>query len=142
MSEPADQCVCGNPIVQPQVGRKRKRCTRCSPPNRRGKLQAVPASGVPAAGEAPGERVPGEVESSLRAVFELAGRFDRYQAVLAIRLARQLDSATSVAGAQGLAQQIDALAGKALEGWEPDPPAPDFADDLVARRRAVEEGTG
>lgn len=139
MAEPASECACGRPIVQPAVGRKRTRCTTCSPPYRRGKLRAVPSDGVPAAPPAAG---PGEVETTLRAVLERAGRADRYQAVLAIRLAKQLDSATSISGAQGLASQVDALMQRALEGWEPDPPAPDFADDLVARRRQVEGGAG
>ena len=71
---------------------------------------------------------PGEVELSIRANLEAAGRIGRYQGVLAIRLARQLDADMSRAGAQGLADQIDKLMTKALDGWVPDPPVADFLD--------------
>ena len=71
---------------------------------------------------------PGEVELSIRATLDAAGRLDRYQGVLAIRLARQLDSATSISGAQGLVDQIDKMMTKALDGWVPDPPVADFLD--------------
>ena len=74
----------------------------------------------------------------MRAVLEAAGRLDRYQAVLALRLGRQLDSATSVSGAQALASQIDQLMAKALDGV---PPPPDFVDGL-AERRARARGAG
>ena len=76
-------------------------------------------------------QAPGEGERTLREVREHAGRTTRYQAVLAIRLARQLDSATSVAGAQGLASQIDQLMQAALDGVRPEP---DFVDSLAERR--------
>ena len=76
---------------------------------------------------------PGEVERSLRSELERAGRADRYQAVLAIRLARQLDSGTSVAGAQGLASQIAQLMAAALEGV---PPERDAVDEMAERRAA------
>lgn len=73
------------------------------------------------------------MESKLLGVLEQAGRADRYQAVLALRLAAQLDSATSVSGAQSLASQIDKLMRSALDGV---PPEPDFVDEMTARRAA------
>lgn len=54
--------------------------------------------------------------------------------MLALRLARQLDSGTSVAGAQGLASQIDSLMQAALDGVKPEP---DFVDEMAERRAAV-----
>ena len=82
---------------------------------------------------------PGEVERSLRQALDAAKRTDRYQAVLALRLAKQLDSATSVAGAQGLASQIASLMEQALDGVLP--PA-DFVDEMASRRAAVRGGAG
>ena len=81
--------------------------------------------------------VVGEVERCLRAELERAGRAERYQGVLALRLARQLDSNTSAPGAQGLASQIDSLMQRALDGV---PPAPDFVDDMADRRKARASG--
>lgn len=106
---------------------RRKFCERCRPPRLRA-LAADAPSAVPS--DAP--RVSGEVEASLRVVLEDAGRCSRYQAVLALRLARQLDSGTSVAGAQGLASQIDALMQAALKGYDPDPPEVTFVDGMRA----------
>lgn len=116
---------CGRKFSVPSSSR-RLRCTTCRPERR-------PATGAPE-GAPVAERVHvvGEVERALRSELERAGRVDRYQAVLALRLARQLDSATSVAGAQGLASQITALMAAALDGV---PPAPDFVDDMADRRR-------
>ena len=119
---------CGRRFRVPNQSR-RLYCEGCRPPRR---LESVPVEV-----SAPVQHVPGVVESSLRVVLERAGRLERYQAVLALRLARQLDSATSIAGAQGLASQVDALMTRALEGWDPDPPAADFVDDMAARRRSA-----
>ncbi|MBK6874061.1 MAG: hypothetical protein IPG94_22580 [Kineosporiaceae bacterium] len=81
----------------------------------------------------------GEVERALRVVLDQAHRADRYQAVLALRLARQLDSGTSVTGAQGLASQIASLMEQALDGV---PPPSDFVDEMAERRAAVSGGAG
>lgn len=121
---------CGRKFSVPSSSR-RLSCTRCSPERR-------PATGAP-------EGVPladplhvvGEVERALRSELERAGRVDRYQAVLALRLARQLDANTSAPGAQGLASQIDSLMQRALDGV---PPAPDFVDDMASRRKARVSG--
>lgn len=106
----------------------RKWCTRCRPPRVRPTGESLGEPAAAALG------APGEVERSLRAVLEDAGRAGRYQAVLALRLARQLDSGTSVAGAQGLASQIDSLMQAALDGVKPEP---DFVDEMAERRAAV-----
>jgi len=117
---------CGRQFSVPRASR-RKFCTRCRP-------ERVPATGVPeGVPVAPSLNAPGEVERSLRSELERAGRADRYQAVLAIRLARQLDSGTSVAGAQGLASQIAQLMAAALEGV---PPERDAVDEMAERRAA------
>lgn len=102
----------------------RKFCETCRPP----RLKPLPEPEQ----EAPRLPVVGEVERSLREALDAAGRVDRYQAVLALRLARQLDSATSVAGAQGLAKQIDDLMVRALDGVDLEPP--DFVDEVAERR--------
>lgn len=128
----ASACDCGRVIEQPAVGRRRVRCAVCSPKKVR------PPSRVSVLAPPPAVHVPGEVESALRVVLESAGRADRYQAVLALRLARQLDSGTSVAGAQGLVSQVDQMMRAALDGVAP--PA-DFVDD-VADRRARARGAG
>jgi hypothetical protein len=131
-----DHCGCGRSIKQPVTGRRRKRCEVCSPPEgpRRPRVLAdVDAASAPGP-SVPGPVVLGEVEVSLRLVLERAGREGRYQAVLALRLARQLDSGTSVAGAQGLASQIDSLMQAALDGV---PPEADFVDEVAGRRAAV-----
>ena len=103
-------------------------CTACRP-------ERVRATGAPE-GEpvVPPLNAPGEVERSLRNALDAANRTDRYQAVLALRLAKQLDSATSVAGAQGLASQIASLMEQALDGV---PPPPDHVDEMAARRAAA-----
>ena len=92
---------------------------------------AVPVSVSAVRGDAVGEV---EVERALRATLVAAGRLERYQAVLALRLAKQLDSATSVSGAQGLASQIESLMSKALDGVEPEA---DFVDEMADRRARV-----
>lgn len=109
----------------------RKYCTVCRP--ERVRATGAP-EGAPVVTPAP---VIGEVERSLRAELERCGRLGRYQAVLALRLARQLDSGTSVTGAQGLASQIDALMQRALDGV---PPPSDFVDDMASRRKARASG--
>lgn len=75
----------------------------------------------------------GEVEQALRSELERAGRMDRYQGVLAIRLARLLDGGTP-SSAPGLTSQIDQLMTKALEGVAPEP---DFVDEMADRRKAA-----
>lgn len=120
---------CARQFSVPRASR-RKFCTRCRP-------ERVPATGAPeGVPVASSLSAPGEVERSLRVELERAGRAYRYQAVLAIRLARQLDSGTSVAGAQGLASQIASLMAAALDGV---PPPADFVDEMAERRRAVRE---
>ncbi len=109
---------------------RRTYCEGCRP----SRIKPLPAADV----EAPALAVVGEVERSLRQVLEQAHRSDRYQAVLALRLAKQLDSATSVAGAQGLASQIAQLMQAALDGV---PPAPDVVDEMADRRAAL-RGSG
>ena len=53
--------------------------------------------------------------------------------MLALRLAKQLDSATAVSAASALASQIRDLMREALEGWSP-PVEPDFVDAMAERR--------
>ena len=123
---------CGRKFSKPRQS-SRLYCTTCRPE----KLKPTGApEGDPLAAAL---NAPGEVERSLRAELERAGRIDRYQGVLAIRLAKQLDSGTSVAGAQGLVSQIDAMMTKALDGVLP--PA-DFVDDIGSRRKAKAQGAG
>ena len=100
-------------------------CETCRPP------RLKPLSDVPTLAESP--RVMGEVEQALRGELERAGRMDRYQGVLAIRLARLLDGGTP-ASAPGLTSQIDQLMTKALEGAAREP---DIVDELTEQRRAV-----
>lgn len=119
---------CGRRFFVPASSR-RKNCTTCRPE----KLASGAPVGLPTP-STPAPRGPIDVEAALRETFERAGRMGRYQAVLALRLARQLDYATTVAGAQGLAAQIDALAMRALEGVKP---APDFVDEMADRRQSA-----
>lgn len=109
---------------------RRVSCERCSPSRRRARVDELEVPALPVAGE---------VERSLRKALDAANRTDRYQAVLALRLAKQLDSATSVAGAQGLASQIASLMEQALDGV---PPPADFVDEMAERRAAVRGGAG
>lgn len=136
-----DRCRCGNEIVQsPGPGRRRLKCTECSPVKPRKRADGVtelarvqaPAPVPPSA-----LHTPGEVEASIRRTLDRAGRIERYQGVLAIRLARQLDADMSKAGAQSLADSIDKLMIRALDGWVEDAPEPDFLDRQADPRDAL-----
>ena len=123
---------CSRKFSKPRQSR-RAYCTECRP-------EKVAPTGAPeGAPLAAPLGASGEVERALRVVLDQAHRADRYQAVLALRLARQLYSGPSVTGAQGLASQIASLMEQALDGV---PPPSDFVDEMAERRAAVSGGAG
>ena len=114
---------------RPRKGTRRLFCETCRPSRAGVGLASVPP--VPTSVDLP----PGEVERTVREVLEQAGRLATVPGVLAVRLAKQLDAATGAATTAALAKQIDELTAKAMLGAKP---APDFVDDMAARRAARE----
>lgn len=111
---------------------RRTFCEKCRPPRLKAAPEVATAPVPPSA-----LHTPGEVEASIRRTLDRAGRIERYQGVLAIRLARQLDADMSKAGAQSLADSIDKLMIRALDGWVEDAPEPDFLDRQADPRDAL-----
>jgi hypothetical protein len=133
-----DECGCGRTIDQPATGRRRLKCSTCSPfrPRNR-KVQPLPgpSATVPTIGVGvplPALSGPGRLEAATLAELEAAGRASTSAGVEALHLAQLLDrGGYTAAGAASLAKarresMVVALAGAKV--------AADDVDEMARRR--------
>src|SRR4051794_40391504 len=86
-----DRCRCGNKIVQPATGRRRTKCTDCSPPDKRqrgSRVVTLPTVDVVALSPAP---VEGALTAATRVELEAAGREGTARGVAALAAAAAVD---------------------------------------------------
>ena len=96
-------CACGAEFDQPATGRRREKCSKCSPP-RRGKLRRVPllADVTKLAPQPPADTAGDDLVSVTRRQLEAAGVLGSPEAALTLTLAGHI--AGGRATASGLAQ--------------------------------------
>ena len=126
MAGPRKRCktpTCPQRFTRPQ-GSRREYCETCRPPRQKPK----PVTPLP---DRPTE--PGPIETATRRDLEARQRVNTTAGAIALRLARDLDSAALTASqASSLSSQLLRTMAAALEGA---PAAPDEMDELARRRR-------
>ena len=128
------RCGCGRVITQPKTGRRRSKCTECSPPDTRARRdKRVRDLGPVVVSIAPGveAELPPLVAATLGEL-EAAGRSSTSAGVEALHLARLLDAGGyTAAGAASLAKARRESMAVALAGAKV---AADDVDEMARRR--------